>query len=178
MLLAARVPGPRSASSRGGPSLIGRHSILIWVAFWGPELQGAGKNTVLMAIKLKSVTLILMGVIGLWAGRQPLAAAEPEKIALRVIYCGALQSERGKDFVSFLNEHFTKVGQGELGTFDKEEAGRYDVAILDYDEVKVVNNHIEMPPIGFDRSYARPLMTLGATGALVCDRMRLKTGYL
>jgi hypothetical protein len=45
------------------------------------------------------------------------------KIELRIIYFGHPQSSRAKDFVGFLEEHFSKVGQGDLDTFREAEAG-------------------------------------------------------
>jgi hypothetical protein len=100
------------------------------------------------------------------------------RIDLRVIYFGHPQSPRAKDFVGFLEKHFSKVGQGDLGTFRESEAAAYDVTILDYDELKVVTNHIQMPKIVVSKQYNRPTVTIGATGALVCERLGLKTGYL
>lgn len=106
------------------------------------------------------------------------ADAAAPKLELRVIYFGHPQSSRAKDFVGFLEEHFSKVGQGDLDTFRESEAASYDVTILDYDELKIVTNHIQMPKIIVSKQYNRPTVTIGATGAMVCERLRLKTGYL
>ena len=100
------------------------------------------------------------------------------KIELRVIYFGHPQSPRAKDFMGFLEQHFSKVGQGDLDTFRESEGAGYDVTILDYDEVKVVTNYIQMPKAIVSKQYRRPTVTIGATGALVCGRLGLKTGYL
>lgn len=100
------------------------------------------------------------------------------KTDVRVIYFGHLQSARAQDFVGFLEKHFSKVGQGDLDTFRESEAAGYDVTILDYDEVKVVTNHIQMPKTIVSKKYLRPTVTIGATGALVCEQLGLKTGYL
>jgi hypothetical protein len=108
---------------------------------------------------------------------EPSLAAHP-KIALRVIYFGHPQTPRAKDFVELLEQHFAKVGQGDLDTFGESDAAGYDVTILDYDELKVVNDRIESPKKIVSRQYPHPTITIGATGALVCDRLRLKTGYL
>jgi hypothetical protein len=35
-----------------------------------------------------------------------------------------------------------------------------------------------MPKTVVSKQYNRPTVTIGATGALVCERLRLKTGYL
>jgi hypothetical protein len=102
----------------------------------------------------------------------------PAKIGLRVIYFGHLQSPRAKDFVQFLGGHFAKVEQGDLDTFREAEAATYDVTILDYGELKIVDNRIQLPPNPVSRQYSHPTVTIGATGALICNRMGLKTGYL
>ncbi len=113
----------------------------------------------------------------------PALAAEgletaPAKVPLRVIYFGHPQSARAKDFMAFLEQHFTRVGQGDLDAFREPDAAGYDVTILDYDEVKVVGDHIEWPKKIVSKQYSHPTVTIGATGALVCDRLGLKTGYL
>jgi len=100
------------------------------------------------------------------------------KIDLRVIYFGHPQSLRARDFVEFLERHFSKVGQGDLDTFRESEAAGYDVTILDYDELRIVNDHIQMPKSVVSKQYVRPTVTIGATGAMVCQRLGLKTGYL
>ena len=100
------------------------------------------------------------------------------KIDLRVIYFGHPQTPRARDFVEFLEKHFSKVGQGDLDTFRESDAAGYDVTILDYDELKVVNNRIQMPKTVVSKQYIRPTVTIGATGALVCERLGLQTGYL
>jgi hypothetical protein len=106
------------------------------------------------------------------------AGAASPKIGLRVIYFGHPQSPRAKDFVGFLEQHFSKVGQGDLDTFREPDAAGYDVTILDYDELKIVNKHIQMPKTIVSKQYLRPTVTIGATGAMVCNRLGWKTGYL
>lgn len=108
----------------------------------------------------------------------PPAKTAEDKLSLRVIYFGKPQSARQTDFVEFLRKHFVKVERADLAAFSEKEAEGYDVVLLDYDELKIVNNAIQMPRIPFTAKCARPIMTLGATGALVCERLRLKTGYL
>ncbi len=109
-------------------------------------------------------------------------AANPEateaKIPLSVGYFGDPQSARGKDFLQFLQKHFATATAGKLTEFEPKKSELFDVVILDYDELKIVNKRIQMPSVPCDKSFRRPTMTLGATGALICDRMGLKTGYL
>ncbi len=104
--------------------------------------------------------------------------AAPPKIALRVIYFGHPQTPRAKDFGGFLEQHFTKVAQGDLDTFSEADPAGYDVTILDYGELKIVKNHIESPKRAVSRQYSHPTITIGATGGLVCQQLGLKTGYL
>jgi len=54
----------------------------------------------------------------------------------------------------------------DLLAFNTKDAAAYDVAILNYDEPRIVNDHIQMPPIPFDSKCSRPTITLRATGAL------------
>ncbi len=102
----------------------------------------------------------------------------PPKINLRVIYFGEEGAAREKDFAAFLTNHFAVVGTGNLEEFQETKAKGYDVVILDYGEVKISGNRIEMPKKIVSRSFSRPTMTLGATGGLVSGRLRLKTDYL
>ena len=128
-------------------------------------------------------TLCLVAAAGLLSSLVPQALAAtagrgPTKVPLRVGYFGRPQTLRSKDFVAFLEKNFDTVRQGELEKFRQKDAEEFDVVILDYDELKVVNNRIQLPRVPFDRQYTRPIVTIGATGALICGRLGLKTGYL
>jgi len=117
--------------------------------------------------------------LGSWIGYQEEgAAAAGAKIELRVLYAGHPGSAREKDFVAFLEKHFTKVVKGDLDTFKEKDAEDFDVVILDYSGLTVKGNAIIMPELPFSRKYSRPTVTVGATGALVSDSLNLKTGYL
>jgi hypothetical protein len=100
------------------------------------------------------------------------------KINLRVLYAGHPQTPRMKDFVEFLEKSFVKVGQGDLDAFRERDAEGYDVVILDYGELKIIGNSIYSPKVPFSERYSRATVTIGATGALVSDSLKLKTGYL
>ncbi len=106
------------------------------------------------------------------------SAPTPEKIGLRVLYVGYPGTSREKDFVSFLEKHFAKVGRGGLDKFQEKDADGFDVVIMDYSGLTIKGNAIITPRVPFDRTYTRPVMTIGAAGALVCDSLGLKTGYL
>jgi hypothetical protein len=100
------------------------------------------------------------------------------KISLAVLYVGYPQTSREKDFVDFLEKHFVKVGRGNLDAFRESDVEGYDAVILDYGELKIVKNAIQTPKLPFRDGYSRPTLTIGATGALVCNMLKLKTGYL
>jgi hypothetical protein len=124
--------------------------------------------------------LTLACLTALWfttCAGESLSASTP-KLGLRVIFFGYPGTSREKDFVEFLGRHFAKVGRGELEQFQERQAEGYDVVILDYGELKVVNNHIQFPKNLVTSRFSRPTVTIGATGALVSDRLGLRTGYL
>jgi hypothetical protein len=104
--------------------------------------------------------------------------AADEKIGLRVLYVGYPGTEREKDFVGFLEKHFTKVGKADLEKVEAKDAEGYDVVIVDYSGLTIKGNAIITPRVPFGREYSRPVLTIGAAGALVCDMHGLKTGYL
>lgn len=102
---------------------------------------------------------------------------EWEKVGLRILYVGYLGTAREKDFVGFLENHFAKVGKGDLNKFEVKDAEGFDVIILDYGGLSVEDSTIPVPRVPFDRSYTRPTVTMSAVGALACDQLGLKTGY-
>lgn len=117
--------------------------------------------------------------ICLWTpqGAEAVEAAR-EKIALRVLYVGEPNTDREKDFVGFLEKHFTKVGKADLEKVEVKDAEGFDVVVMDYGGLTIKGNAIVTPRMALDRYYSRPVMTIGAAGALACDMLGLKTGYL
>jgi hypothetical protein len=104
--------------------------------------------------------------------------AGTEQVKLRVVYVGYPGTEREKDFVGFLEKHFTKVGKADLAKVEVKDAEGFDVVVLDYGELIIKGNAIVSPRVVFGREHSRPVLTIGAAGALVCDSLGLKTGYL
>ncbi len=99
--------------------------------------------------------------------------AARDSIALRVLYAGHPGSDRERDFVAFLEEHFTKVDKRDLPTFKEEWADDFDVVIMDYDGDPF---DLRRPRLG--KEYTRPTMTVGMAGALICNTLNVKTRYL
>ena len=96
-----------------------------------------------------------------------------EKIDLRILYAGHPGSDREKDFVRFLTEHFRQVRTGDLANFKEKQTEGFDVIILDYD-----GDGFKAPRPRLSFEYTRPTVTVGVAGALICDSESLKTGYL
>ena len=96
-----------------------------------------------------------------------------EKIELRILYVGHPASDREKDFVRFLTEHFRQVRTDDLADFKEKQTEGFDVIILDYD-----GDGSKAPRPRLSSQYTRPTVTVGVAGALICDSVSLKTGYL
>ena len=99
--------------------------------------------------------------------------AKGDKIQLGIYYAGHPGSDREKDFVGFLNKHFTKVQSGDLAAFTGSQSEGFDVTILDYD-----GDGFESPKPQIRSGFSEPVMTMGVTGAFICGNLNLKTDYL
>jgi len=116
-----------------------------------------------------AVCLLLLAWSTLSSGQEP-----PQlNRNLKILYAGRPDSEREKDFVAFLRRYFDVVQTGNLETFKEADAQGFDVTLLDWDTSAPLRG--PRPPIS--EGFSRPIMTLGVTGAWICSRARLKTGY-
>ncbi len=102
-----------------------------------------------------------------------------EKVPLKILYVGLSETDREKDFVSFLSRHFTEVKSINLDAFKEDQTQGSDVVILDKDGIqwgsrggKPLSDH------GVSNGYTKPTVTLGIPGAFWASRMNLKTGYM
>ncbi len=96
-----------------------------------------------------------------------------EKIQLRILYAGVQNTDRAKDFVSFLKTYFQQVETTDYNTFTGSRQSDFDVAIIDYDGADT-----SAPRLNISRQYARATVTMGVPGAFICSNLSLKTGYL
>jgi hypothetical protein len=116
----------------------------------------------------------------------PSRADEP--FALKVLYAGNPGSEREQDFVSFLQEHFVKVGKADYRKFTENQAQAYNVVILDWTsiyprdkdgKIKREPNGLNSPtPPKLSEQYDRPTILIGAAGGFVTMPMSLKINWL
>jgi len=121
--------------------------------------------------------------------RQQIAAAEPvaqisepnqidqefttEKSDLRILYAGLPNTDRAKDFVSFLSKYFKEVKTADYNTFKEDQTAGFDVTIIDHNGVG-----FRTPLPSISHQYSRATVTLGVPGAFICSKLSLKTGYL
>ena len=123
-----------------------------------------------------SLVLALSSLLCNAAERQPaqLPGKEPPwNRSLKILYAGQPGSDRERDFVAFLRVHFDVVQTGNARTFRETDTQGFDVTLLDGDWTEF---HEPRPEVS--ESFSRPVITLGAPGALLCSSWRLKTGYL
>ena len=102
-----------------------------------------------------------------------------EKIPLKLLYVGLSDTDRAKDFTTFLSKHFTDVTSVDLYTFKEEQTQGSDVIILDKDGIQWGSDGGRpLSELKVSRAYAKPTMSLGIPGAFWTSRMNLKTGYM
>jgi len=103
-----------------------------------------------------------------------------DKIPLKILYVGLVDTERQKDFVSFLSGNFAEVKSADLYAFKEEQTDGSDVVILDKDGIQWADRDGGKPLADYrvSNQYSRPTITLGIPGAFWTSRMGLKTGYM
>ncbi len=114
--------------------------------------------------------IVALGTDGVVLG----AGAPPasENIALKILYVGTRGSEREKDFLSFLKNHFREVGSADINKFSEDQAKNFDVILFDFD-----GDSSRQEKLRLSDDYKRATVTIGVYGAIMCDNLRLKCGY-
>ncbi len=100
-------------------------------------------------------------------------AGNQDRAGLRILYAGLLETDRAKDFVAFLCEHFPKVETTDYNSFTGWEATGFDVSIIDHDGADTKAPRLLLSPF-----YSAATITVGVPGAHICSRLSLKTAYL
>jgi len=127
-----------------------------------------------MRITDRTSTPVRVAGLGLLILLASAALAEAQvNRGLKILYAGRPGSDREKDFVAFLKEHFDTVQTGDLQTFKEADTQGFDVTLLDWDA-----NEFKGPRPRISESFSRPIITLGVPGGLISSQWRLKTGYL
>jgi hypothetical protein len=117
---------------------------------------------------------------------QTVSAAE--KVSGRVLYAGNPGSARAKDFVSFLEQHFTKVAEISYEKFVENDAKGFDVVIFDWTSIYPRDNDCKVArpftslrspkPPHLSRDFDRPAILIGAAGAMLARQFQLKIDWL
>ncbi len=113
---------------------------------------------------------------GLGSAKEPAGPAEANRQwnrSLKILYAGRPDSDREKDFVSFLKKYFDVVQTGNLETFKEADTQGFDVTLLDWDR-----NDLQGPRPTVSESFSRPVITIGVPGGLIGRQWGLKTGYM
>jgi hypothetical protein len=141
-------------------------------------------------MRVVPAALVVILLTGAWGHVQSQSAPAADDISrLRVLYVGHPGSDREKDFVQFLGQHFETVKTGDLSTFTNRDAEDSDVAILDYDGDGFKAPRPKIMPWFLDEGpkdspsparpwFTRPVITVGVAGGLMSLDWGLKTGYL
>jgi hypothetical protein len=115
-------------------------------------------------------------------------ARPAEKIALNVLYAGNPGSPRAKDFVSFLQQQFARVGETSYEKLKPDDAKGYDVVVFDWTSIypRDKNGKIDdklgslhspkSPQLGPE--FNRPAVLIGAAGGSLAGHFQLKIDWL
>jgi hypothetical protein len=115
-------------------------------------------------------------IVALAGSCAALVAAEEiavRKMEQKLLYAGHPGTQREREFLDFLAQHFAQVQATDLASFTPEAAAASDVVLMDYD-----GDGFKSPRPKLGDSYTRATVTIGVTGAFICDQLRLKTGYM
>jgi hypothetical protein len=150
-------------------------------------------GTGIRKIGMATAALLVIVSAGARSRAQSQSASPTGEVSkLRILYVGHPGSDREKDFVQFLGQHFETVKTADLGALDRKpftdkDAEGVDVTIFDYDgdgfkaprpklQPRFVQDEFRNAHAADDQWFTRPLITVGVVGGLVSD-CGLKIGY-
>lgn len=96
-----------------------------------------------------------------------------EKSDLRILYVGLPDTDRQKDFVTFLGKYFKQVDTADYHAFTEEQTKDCDVAIFDKDGIEW-----KALDINVSDKYSRATVSIGVPGAFWVERVSRKMGYM
>jgi hypothetical protein len=132
-----------------------------------------------MSVALFPLLLSMVG--GLVCAQDP-----AQKIDLKVLYAGTLDSPRTKDFTDFLGKAFTEVGTVELKSLDQKAAAKFDVVIVDSPspygqeaDTRAAAAAFKMPAAPeLTIDFTKPTILMGAAGGKVVGGLKIKLQWL
>lgn len=94
---------------------------------------------------------------------------------LRILYAGALESERAKHFLEFLAPWFAKVDGIALDELTSKAAAPYDVVIADWKRLYGPEGYVNenSPSARLEDGFEKPIVMLGAVAASIQHRSKI-----
>jgi hypothetical protein len=131
--------------------------------------------------------LVLAAVAGILPAQEP-----AKKIDLKVLYTGAPDSRRTKEFTEFLGKTFTQVGTVELTALDAKAAAPFDVVIVDSPspfrpdvvETPAEGSNYTGPKVEIAKApdlttdFTKPTILMGSAGGAVLGKLKIKLQWL
>ena len=142
---------------------------------------------------MRSSGILVIAGLAFWCLGSPARSADDsaldEKIDLKVLYAGNPGSPRAKDFVEFLEQHFTQVTEADFGKFRENDAKAHDVVLFDWTSIYPRDDQgnidqkkpggISMPPAPrLSSDFDRPAVLIGAAGGQVAGPLQIKINWL
>jgi hypothetical protein len=122
---------------------------------------------------MKPATLLLSLLL---ASFSPAASSAGEPLlALRVLYVGNSDSPRGREFASFLKQHFAQAESMARDKFDPAKTREFDVVLLDWSQSDGDLSKTKSP-LGNEKEWSKPTVLLGSAGLLVAGCWQLIGG--
>jgi hypothetical protein len=104
---------------------------------------------------------------------------EPRKFDVKVLYAGAPDAPRTKEFVQFLSGWFARAEATDVASLSSEKAKPFDVVIVDSPSPMVGEKGFEMPKVAeLPRDWGRPTILMGAAGGAVLNKLHIKLDWL
>jgi len=97
------------------------------------------------------------------------------KLDVKVLYAGAPDAPRTKEFAEFLGRTFSKVGTIDAATLSTETAREFDVVIVDSPNG---GNHGDRKIAALGRGFDKPTILIGAAGGDVLQLLDIKLDWL
>jgi hypothetical protein len=116
-----------------------------------------------------AIAMMMLGSGAAWA-----ADGLDSSRALRVLYVGNIDTERGRSYARFLGEHFNLVGSSRRESFDPRSASNADVVVLDWSWSDA--HQPGWSPLGGRKGWEKPTVLLGSAGLLVAMEWKVFGG--
>ena len=129
-------------------------------------------------IPLVVLCLLVAFLVLWWPALSPAQTAPAAKIELKILFAGTPGTARQKEFVEFLQAHFTQVDTADVAKLRAQDADKCDVLLIDAAAKAGAANALDVPRLSLPDNFSKPTVTIGVMGGLFTSGRGLKTGYL